>query len=98
MQRVGGGEPDVAAGLLALHAVDNGREDLVGLLLQHALVDVQADVADRLQRRLLAHLGRGGVRHVGHKHGDLRNRRRNGMIMKPMIWQTTVIRSRNNFP
>lgn len=33
-QRVGGGQLHVVAGLLLPHALDDGRQDLVGVLLQ----------------------------------------------------------------
>ncbi len=35
---VGGRQPDVVAGLVPLHPVDDGGQDLVGLLLQTPII------------------------------------------------------------
>ena len=50
--------------LVLLHAVNDGGEDLVGLLLQTPVVNVGTDVANGFQGSLFPHLGAVDIGHI----------------------------------
>ena len=50
--------------LVLLHAVNDGGEDLVGLLLQTPVVNVGTDVANGFQGSFFPHLGAVDIGHI----------------------------------
>mmetsp|Transcript_10598 Transcript_10598/g.27224 ORF Transcript_10598/g.27224 Transcript_10598/m.27224 type:complete len:857 (-) Transcript_10598:238-2808(-) len=73
-QRGGGGQADGEVGLLLPHAVHHSRQDAVDrLLVEHLLLDgrhLLADVAQRVQRRLLQHAVGRLLLHVAQQIAD----------------------------